>query len=121
MRRGLLLADSTVLEISPKPADSQVTAKATAVSSPAAASHSRGVAPERKPRARATPTTRTAQAMVWTTLPRTCPVMNEARVMSMVRNRLMMPSVMSEQMAIEVDIDPAATPMMITPGVRYSR
>src|SRR4051812_45268888 len=50
---GLLLADSTVLEIRPSATDSQVTAKAMAASRPAAASHSSGVAPDRKPTASA--------------------------------------------------------------------
>ncbi len=44
--------------------------------------------------------------------------MKDERVMFMVRKRLMMPSVMSEQTAIEVDIEPAATPMTMIPGVR---
>ena len=40
--------------------------------------------------------------IVWIMLPRTCPVSTEAREMAMVRNRAMMPSVMS--MATEIAV-----------------
>ncbi|CAM5230323.1 hypothetical protein SHIRM173S_10221 [Streptomyces hirsutus] len=59
--------------------------------------------------------------MVWMTLPSTCPVMNDERVMFMVRKPFMRPSVTPEHTAHEVDMDPATTPMITMPGVIYAR
>ena len=55
--------------------------------------------------------------MVWIVLPRTCPASTEARAMAMVRNRAMMPSVMS--VATDIAVPWAAEAMVIRmiPGV----
>ena len=60
----------------------------------------------------------TAAASVWITLPSTCPVSTETRAIGMVRNRLMMPSVMSvlTETAVATEADVTASTMM--PGVR---
>ena len=60
----------------------------------------------RKPTSSATPMTTAMLSIVWIRLPRTWPVSTEARAMAMVRNRAMMPSVMS--MATEIAVPWAA-------------
>ena len=59
--------------------------------------------------------------MVWVMLPRTCPVSTEGRKMAMVRNRAMMPSVMSMATEIAVPVAPRATPISRIPGTTKSR
>ena len=55
--------------------------------------------------------------MVWITLPTTCPVSTEAREIAMVRNRAMMPSVMSIATDIAGPAAPLATVIRRMPGV----
>jgi hypothetical protein len=57
---------------------------------------------------------------VWIMSPRTCPVSTETRAMAMVRNRAMIPSVMSMATEIAVPWAPAATAISRIPGVTYS-
>ena len=57
--------------------------------------------------------------IVWITLPTTCPVRTAAREMAMVRNRAMMPSVMSIAIAIAVPCAPPATAINRMPGTTY--
>ncbi len=66
------------------------------------ASHAPTPAAGRKPTANATPITVARLNAAWITLPSTCPVSTETRAMCMVRNRAMMPSVMSIATEIEV-------------------
>ena len=88
---------------------------------PAAATHSTGVALGRNPMSRATPVTTARLSMVWVMLPPTCPVSTEGRKMAMVRNRAMMPSVMSMATEIAVPMAPMATPISRIPGTTKSR
>ena len=60
--------------------------------------------------------TNTSANAVWIIAPSTCPVSIDGRKMAIVRNRAMMPSVMSIATPIEV---PCATPAIVmsrTPG-----
>jgi hypothetical protein len=113
-----LFAPSGVLATSPKATASQVRARVTPANMPAAATHSTGVAVGRNPSASATATTSTPLTMVRMKLPRTWPVSTEARVMAMVRNRAMMPSLMSVQMPTAVDAAPAPAVIKKMPGAR---
>src|SRR2546423_4114833 len=92
MVRDRLFAPAGVLATSPKATAIQVRARVSTANMPAAATHSTGVAVGRNPSARATATTSAPLIMVRMRLPRTWPVSTEARVMAMVRNRAMMPS-----------------------------
>jgi hypothetical protein len=115
-----LLAASTVLASRPNATHSQVSAKVIIARTPAAATHSTGVALGRKPMSRATAVTTARLSMVWIMLPRTCPVSTEGRKMAMVLNRATMPSVMSMATEIAVPMAPAATAMSRIPGVTNS-
>jgi hypothetical protein len=66
-----LLAASTVLVTNPNATDSQVSAKVIAARTPAAATHSTGLALGRNPMSSATPVTTATLSMVWIMLPRT--------------------------------------------------
>ena len=55
-------------------------------------------------------------AMVWITLPTTCPVRIEPRLIAIVRNRLTIPSVMSTHTATAVATEPAVAPTRMIPG-----
>ena len=66
--------------------------------------------------ARATPMTTTRLSAVWIMLPRTWPVSTEGRKMAIVRNRAMMPSVMSMATEIAVPWATLAMAMMMIPG-----
>ena len=55
-------------------------------------------------------------ARVWIRLPSTCPVRTEARAMAIVRNRSMMPPVMSMATMIEVPWTAEATVISSSPG-----
>ena len=104
-----MLAASTVFVDRPIATDSQDSAKLVMARTPIAASHSTGFASGRKPTSRATATTSVRPTIVWITAPTTCPVSTDARAIDMVRNRAMMPSVMSMAIAIAV---PCAPPVM---------
>ena len=56
-------------------------------------------------------------SIVWIMLPSTCPVSTETRAMAIVRNRAMMPSVMSMATEIAVPWAAAATVISRIPGV----
>jgi hypothetical protein len=118
---GRLLAVSTLLVTMPSATVSQVSAKLTIARTPARANHSTGVAFGRNPMSTATPSTTAMQSIDWITAPTTCPVSTDARAIAMVRNRAMIPSVMS--MATEIAVPCAAAAAVISrmPGVRYSR
>ena len=88
---------------------------------PAAATHSTGVAFGRNPMSRATAMTTARLSMVWIMLPRTCPVSTEGRKIAMVLKRATMPSVMSMATEIAVPMAPEATAISRTPGVTNSR
>src|SRR5215213_6195990 len=92
---GRLLAVSTLLVLRPNATVSQVIAQETIASTPIAAIHSRAPAVGRNPTSSATPTTTATAIAVCIMAPRTWPVSTEAREMAMVRNREMMPPVMS--------------------------
>src|SRR5215831_4443947 len=84
-----------VLASSPKATVSQVRARVIRANTPAAAIHSTLFAVGRKPSANAPATTSTPLIRVRMRPPRTGPVRTEVRTMAMVRNRAMMPSVIS--------------------------
>src|SRR5215831_15288442 len=113
---GVLLAVSTLLAARPRAADSQMSANANSASTPAAASHSRALALDRKPMARETPATSTRTARVYSRLPTTWPLSTAAREMAMVRNLSMMPPVMSLATEIAVPRAADATVMIRMPG-----
>ena len=75
----------------------------------------------RNPMSSATPMTTAMPSIVWITLPTTCPVSTAAREMAMVRNRAMMPSVMSMATEIAVPWVPLATAISRIPGTTYLR
>lgn len=77
-------------------------ASVKAASRPKAAIHSAAVAVGRNPTRTATPVTTARLSIVWSRLPTTCPVSTEAREIDMVRNRAMIPSVMSVATEIAV-------------------
>ena len=116
-----MLAASTFLAARPQPTHSQVSAKVVIARTPAAATHSTGLASARNPISMATAVTTTTLSMVWTMLPRTCPVSTEGRKMAMVRKRAMMPSVMSMATEIAVPMAPRATAISRIPGVTKAR
>lgn len=100
--RGRLLAVSTLLVTRPHPTENQVRARLIITRTPTAASHSTGPAVGINPTSRATPMTTARPNIVCIMLPRTCPVSTDGRKISMVRNRAMIPSVMSMATAIAV-------------------
>jgi hypothetical protein len=53
---------------------------------------------------------------VWITLPTTCPVSTDAREIDMVRNRLMMPSVMSRATLTAVETLPEVAAIRMIAG-----
>ncbi len=75
-----------------------------------------GPAPGRKPTRIATPITMARLTTAWITLPSTCPVSTETRAMCMVRNRAMMPSVMSMATEIAVPCTVAVTVIKMIAG-----
>jgi hypothetical protein len=99
---GVLLAVSTLLATRPRATDSQVSAMVSSNSTPVTASHSTKPAVGENPMSRATPSTTTSPNTVWMTVPTTCPVSTDALLILMVRNRAMMPSVMSIATAMAV-------------------
>ena len=98
----MLLAVSTLLAASPSAVASQISANANSASSPIAASQSSGSAVGRKPSAMATPRTTAMLTSVWMRLASTWPVSTAARAIAIVRNRSMMPLVMSIATTIAV-------------------
>ncbi|GAA3259030.1 hypothetical protein GCM10010532_110240 [Dactylosporangium siamense] len=99
---GRLLAPATVFATRPIATASHTRASVVAARTPAAASHSIAVASGRKPTSTATARTTASWNRVCSTLPSTCPVRTDMRAIAMVRNRAMMPSVMSIATAIAV-------------------
>jgi hypothetical protein len=100
---------------------SQLTAYEIATNTPAAASHSIGVAVGRKPTSSPTPSTSATAMIAWIVLPSTCPASTAALEIAMVRNRAVMPSVMSIETVIAA---PVAAPVMVImrmPGMTYAR
>ena len=71
---------------------------------------------ERKPTAKAIPNTTTMAARVWSELATTRAMRMAGRKIAIVRNRSMMPTVMSTLVCVEMPISPAAAVMMISPG-----
>ena len=115
-----MLAVSTDLLCIPIATASQVIAKAMSAIMPRATAHSIGVAVGRNPTSRPTPSTSTTAMIAWTVLPITCPASTAAREIAMVRNRAVMPSVMSIETVVEV---PPAVPAMVIsrmPGMTYA-
>ncbi len=70
----------------------------------------------RKPIAIAIAMTNAMLISVWIMLPTTWPVSTDEREIAIVRKRLMIPSVMSEQTATAVAVEPAVAAIRITPG-----
>jgi hypothetical protein len=114
---GRLLAPSTVFVTRPIATASHTRANATAARNPAAASHSTAVASGRKPTSTATPRTTASWKRFCSTLPSTCPVRTDTRAIAMVRNRAMMPSLMSIATEIAVPCTALAMAMSRMPGV----
>ena len=75
---------------------------------------------ERKPTAKAIPKTTTMLTRVWSVLATTRAMRMAGRKMAIVRNRSMMPAVMSTLVCVDMPISPAAAVMMISPGRTYS-
>src|SRR5262252_6213579 len=113
---GVLLALSTVLAARPSATVSQVSAKVNAASRPMMASQATGPAVGRNPISSATPMVTTRPNAVLTMLPSTWPVSTDTRAMAMVRNRAMMPSVMSMATDTAVPWAAAATATSRMPG-----
>ena len=59
----------------------------------------------------------TRPTIVWIVLPRTCPITTDARAIPIVRNRAMIPSVMSIDTEMAVLWAPPATAIRTIPGV----
>ncbi len=68
--------------------------------------------------ARPMPSTSTRAISVWSTLPSTWPISTEAREIAMVRNRAMMPSVMSVATDTAVPSEVMLTVSRRMPGTR---
>src|SRR5262249_26355954 len=113
---GRLLADSTFLATRPNATDSQVNANVIIARMPTAATHSTGPAVGRNPTSSATPVTSAMLSNVWIMLPTTWPVSTDTRAIAIVRNRAMMPSVMSMATEIAVPVTAAATVIRMIPG-----
>src|SRR5665647_3580141 len=118
---GRLLAVSTDLTCIPIATASQVIANAMSTIMPTAAIHSIGPAVGRNPISRPTPSTSMTAMTAWMVLPSTCPASTEAREIAIVRNRAVIPSVMS--IATVVAVPPAVPAMVISrmPGMTYAR
>src|SRR6516165_1060506 len=114
---GALLADSTVLAARPRATDSQVRAKANRTRMAAAASQFAAVAVERKPVNSAIAVTVTMASKVWMTAPPTWPASMLTRAIGIVRNRAMMPPVMSLAMETAVEVVAATAVSTRMPGV----
>ena len=110
---GRLLAASTLLVTRPSATESQVSANATTASTTERGQplDRTGVRPEPDGSAD-TPSTTTDADQRLTTLPTTCPVRTDDRAIAMVRNRAMIPSVMS--IATEMAVPWAADAAVIS-------
>jgi hypothetical protein len=64
----------------------------------------------------ATPMSSPMLIKVWITLPTTCPVSTDARAIGMVRNRLMMPSLMSRATLTAVETLPEVAAIRMIAG-----
>jgi hypothetical protein len=115
---GRLLAVSTLRAASPMATDSHDRAKDTMASTPITANHSITPASGRNPTSSDTATTNVSPIIVCTTAPTTWPVRTDARAIDMVRNRAMMPSVMSMATVIAVPWAALAIASTRMPGVR---
>jgi hypothetical protein len=109
---GVLLAVSTLVAARPRATDSQVSAMVSNNSMPVTASHSTKPAVGENPMSSATTSTTASPNTVWMTVPTTCPVSTDALLIRMVRNRAMMPSVMS--IATEMAVPMIALVMVIS-------
>jgi hypothetical protein len=113
---GVLLAVSTLFAARPSAVASQISASANSASRPMAASQDVASAVGRKPMATATPRTIRMLMKVWMRLASTWPVSTHDRAMAIVRNRSMIPPVMSMATTIAVPWTAAATVMSRMPG-----
>ena len=113
---GVLLAVSTLSAARPMPTVSQVSANAVRISSPIAPSQPSGPASERNPSRNTNAVTITTANAVLMTAPSTWPVSTDTRAMSIVRNRAMIPVVMSVAVEIAVPSATLATVMIRMPG-----
>lgn len=113
---GPLLAEATVLAARPKARPRHARLTVMNASSPAAPSHSAGPALERKPSPKAIPMTTAMLTRVCSALATMRAMRMEGRKIAIVRNRSMMPAVMSTLAWVEMPISPAAAVMMISPG-----
>ena len=114
---GVLLAVSTLLAARPSAVASHTNAKENSASTPIAASHARGPAVGRKPRADGDADHDGDAGQGLDQAARTCPVRTAERAMAIVRNRSMMPPVMSMATTIAVPWTAAATVRSKIPGV----
>ena len=112
----MLLAVSTVLATRPSATQSQVRAKLIMVSTPNTPSQASGPAGDRKPISSATRNTTTLIIKDCRTPPTTWEVSTDGRKIAIVRNRAMMPSVMSIAAEIATPWEAAATPITRMPG-----
>ena len=74
IRRGVLLADSGVLDARPMATASQVSANVSMLSRPSAASHSTGPAVDQNPMIHSTPMTIPVVSLIWIILSTTAPL-----------------------------------------------
>lgn len=111
---GVLLAVSTLLATRPRATVSQARATVIMARTPAAANQSSIPAVGRKPTATATTRTTATASRLWIMLPSTWPASTAGRQMDMVRNRSMMPSVISvaTEMAVAVEAEATVSRMM---------
>src|SRR3984893_4690906 len=114
---GALLADSTVLAARPRATDSQVRAKANRIRMAAAASQFVTLVVARKPVSSAIAVTAAMPSTVWIIAPPTWPASMLTRAIGMVRNRAMMPPVMSLAMETAVAVVAATAVRARMPGV----
>ncbi len=118
---GVLLAVSTLFAARPIPTVSQVRENAMRISSPIAPSQPSRPASERNPSTNANAATITTAHPVLMTAPSTWPVSTATRAMFIVRNRAMIPVVMSVAVERAVPSATLVTVMSKMPGVMKTR
>lgn len=118
---GQLLAVSGFGAANPSATVNQVIANDSSASRPARPNHCAAEAAVSRPIRSATPKTVESASAVWIIAPSTWPVSTETLAMAMVRNRSMIPSVMSVATETAVPMDTLATVIVRIPGVMNAR
>ncbi|CAL9676602.1 hypothetical protein SUDANB176_07819 (plasmid) [Streptomyces sp. enrichment culture] len=116
-----MLATSGVGLASPSATVNQAIANDSSASSPTRPNHCIAEAAVSKPSRNAVPKTVASASAVWIIAPRTWPVSTETLATAMVRNRSMIPPVMSVATETAVLMDTLATAITKIPGVMNVR